>query len=177
MILPNQSLLWKCLQKVFCWKPLLLSHWHANETWGGRAGQEMPPCKSRHCTFISPCCLKFALCWMCSPLILSVEMLCEQGLGAARCWLSIAVEGRREEGIPDVTPSPQSCSFAAKDQWAGPCPQGPNLASLSQTRASKGLSSALGEAGSWPRPILLASRLSVHPNHCYKCGSAEHLVK
>lgn len=116
-------------------------------------------------------------CWMWSPLILSVEMLWKQGLGAAHCWLSIAGEGTREEGIPDVTPSPQSCSFGSKDQWAAPCPQGPNLASLSQTRASKGLSSALGEAGSWPRPILLASRLSVHPNHCYKCGSAEHLVK
>lgn len=53
-------------------------------------------------------------CWLWSPLILSVEMLWKQGLGAAHCWLRIAGEGTREEGIPDVTPSPQSCSFGSK---------------------------------------------------------------
>ena len=80
----------------------------------------------------------------------------------------------REEGIPDINPSPQPCSLRSKGQRAAPRPQSSNLAYVCQMRASKGLSSALGETSSWPRLILLALRLSVTPNHCYKvwfCGT------
>lgn len=62
-----------------------------------------------------------------------------------------------------------------KARVTAPCPSIP-IWHLFLTRELQ-RDSALPKIGSRPRLILLASRLSVCSNHCYKCGSAEHLVK
>lgn len=114
-------------------------------------------------------------CLRWSPLILSVETLVKAGARSCPCWLGISRKKAWERRASQTLT--HHLNLAPWDPKANELLHAPRVLiwhAFVRWELQRGLSSALGETSSWSRLILLASRLSARPNHCYKvwlCGT------